>query len=139
MLTTRRQQFDDVPAEGDIRSAHCDPHNALRRRKHLDVEPGRSPAVPPLVRRAADVRIRTGSATRELRCGVAMIGVVALDAAAGLSLVLMQTEDIAVGVGDGGDETAATNVVRGLLNGGARSGQVSQLRLDVRHRPVGHR
>ena len=139
MLTARRQQFDDMPAEGAIRSGHCDPQNALRRLKHLDVEPGKRPAVPPLVRRAADVRLRTRSATRELRCGVAMIGVVALDATAGPSLVLMQTEDIAVGVGDGGDQTAATNVVRGLLHGGARSGQVSQLRLDVRHRPVGHR
>ena len=55
------------------------------------------------------------------------------------SAVLKQPEDVAVGVGDGGHQAAATDVVRGLLHGGARGGHLGQLRLDVRHVPVGHR
>src|ERR1035437_7850275 len=45
----------------------------------------------------------------------------------------------AVGVGDGGHQAAATDVVRGLLHGGTRGGHLGQLRLEVRHVPAGHR
>ena len=38
------------------------------------------------------------------------------------SSVLEQPEDVAVGVGDGGHQAAATDVVRGLLHGGTRGG-----------------
>src|ERR1700724_3591688 len=55
------------------------------------------------------------------------------------SPVLEQPEDVAIGVGDGGHQAAATDVVRGLLHGGTRCGHLGQLRLDVRHLPVGHR
>src|ERR671916_1905366 len=56
-----------------------------------------------------------------------------------LSSVLKQPEDVAIGVGDGGHEAAAPDVVRGLLHGGARGGHVGQLRLEGRHVPVGQR
>src|SRR5437763_3762674 len=55
------------------------------------------------------------------------------------SAVLENPEDVAVGVGDGGHQAAAADVVRGLLHDGARGGQLGQLRLDVRDVPVGHR
>src|SRR4051794_13610685 len=55
------------------------------------------------------------------------------------SSVLKQPEDVAIGVGDGGHHAAATDVVRGLLHGGTSGGHLGQLRLDVRHLPVGHR
>src|SRR5829696_5742770 len=55
------------------------------------------------------------------------------------SPVLKQPEDIAIGVGDGGHQAAATDVVRGLLHGGARGSHLGQLRFDVRYVPVGHR
>src|SRR5215510_8864389 len=55
------------------------------------------------------------------------------------SPVLEQPEDVAVGVGHGGHQAAATDVVRGLLHLGTRGGHLGQLRLDVRHVPVGHR
>ena len=42
-------------------------------------------------------------------------------------------------VGDGGNEAAAADVVRRLLHRGTRRGHLGQLRLDVRHVPVGHR
>ena len=50
-----------------------------------------------------------------------------------------QPEHVAVGVGDGGHQAAATDVVRGLLHRGACGGHLGQLRLEVRHVPVGHR
>jgi len=53
--------------------------------------------------------------------------------------VLKQPEDVAIRVGDGGHQAAATDVVRGLLHGGTGGGHLGQLRLDVRHVPVGHR
>ncbi len=56
-----------------------------------------------------------------------------------VSAVLQQPEDVAVGVGDGGDQAAATDVARGILHGGTGGGHLGQLRLDVRHVPVGHR
>src|SRR6266700_7958719 len=55
------------------------------------------------------------------------------------SPVLKQPEDVAVGVGDGGHQATATDVAHGLLHGGTGSGHLGQLRLDVRHVPVGHR
>ncbi|HXZ75616.1 MAG TPA: DUF1214 domain-containing protein [Streptosporangiaceae bacterium] len=55
------------------------------------------------------------------------------------SWILKQPEDIAVGVGDGGHQPTATDVARRLLHGGTCSGHFGQLRLDVRHVPVGHR
>src|SRR5271155_3841483 len=55
------------------------------------------------------------------------------------SSVLNQPEDVSVGVGEGGHQPATTDVVRGLLHGGARGGHLGQLRLNVRHVPVGHR
>src|SRR5947209_124012 len=55
------------------------------------------------------------------------------------SSVLKQPEDVAIGVGDGCHEAAATYVAHGLLHGGTGSGHLGQLRLDVRHLPVGHR
>src|SRR3712207_4855081 len=55
------------------------------------------------------------------------------------SPVLEQPEHVAVGVGDGGHEAPATDVVRRLLHGGTRGGQLGQLRLEVRNVPVGHR
>ena len=55
------------------------------------------------------------------------------------SSVLQQPEDVAIGVGDGGHQAAATDIVRGLLHRGTRGGHLGQLRLDVRHMPVGHR
>jgi hypothetical protein len=55
------------------------------------------------------------------------------------SSVLQQPEDVAIGVGDGGHQAAATDVAHGLLHGGTRGGHLGQLRLDVRHVPVGHR
>src|SRR5918999_1697363 len=55
------------------------------------------------------------------------------------SRVLEQPEDVAVGVGDGGHQAAAAHVVRRLVDGGARGGHLGQLRLNVRHVPVGHR
>src|SRR3954471_11293577 len=58
---------------------------------------------------------------------------------AGCSPVLKQPEDVAIGVGDGGHQAAATDVARGLLHGGARRGHLRELRLDVRPMPVGHR
>src|SRR6476659_6899219 len=44
----------------------------------------------------------------------------------GRSPVLNQAEDVAVGVGDGGHQAAATDVVRGLFHGGARGGHLGQ-------------
>src|SRR3989454_11377820 len=38
------------------------------------------------------------------------------------SSVLKQPEDVAIGVGDGGHQAAATDVVRGFLHGGTRGG-----------------
>ena len=55
------------------------------------------------------------------------------------SSVLDEPEDVAIGVGDRGHQPAATDVVRGLLHGGTRGSHLGQLRLDVRHVPVGHR
>src|SRR6266511_5390573 len=55
------------------------------------------------------------------------------------SRVLKQPEDVAIGVGDGGHQAAPTYVARGFLHGGTRGGHLGQLRLDVRHVPVGHR
>src|SRR4051794_31083526 len=55
------------------------------------------------------------------------------------SSVLKQPEDVAIGVADGSHQAAATHVARGLLHGGPGSGHLGQLRLDVRHVPVGHR
>src|SRR5438874_6358451 len=55
------------------------------------------------------------------------------------SSVLQQPEDVAIGVGDGGHQAAATDVAHGLLHGGTGGGHLGQLRLDVRHVPVGHR
>ena len=49
------------------------------------------------------------------------------------SSVLKQPEDVAIGVGDGGHQAAATDVVRGLLHGGTHGGHLGQLRLEVRH------
>src|SRR5215831_14600289 len=46
--------------------------------------------------------------------------------------ILKQPEDVAVRVGDGGDQAAATDVVRGFLYGGTRGGHLGQLLLDVR-------
>src|SRR5215472_7524736 len=54
------------------------------------------------------------------------------------SPVLKQPEDVAVGVGESGHQAATTDVARGLLHLGTRGGHLSQLRLDVRHVPVGH-
>src|SRR6516225_8872812 len=51
------------------------------------------------------------------------------------SLVLNQPQDIAIGVGEGGHQAAATDVARGLLQGAARGYHLGQLRLDVRHLP----
>src|SRR4029453_3424773 len=56
-----------------------------------------------------------------------------------LSSVLEQPEDVAVGISDGGHQAATTNVAYGVLHGGTGSGYLSELRLDVRHVPVGHR
>src|SRR6266516_6587959 len=55
------------------------------------------------------------------------------------SWVLKQPEDVAIGVGDGGHQAAATYVAHGLLHGGTGSGHLGQLRLDVQHVPKGHR
>jgi hypothetical protein len=55
------------------------------------------------------------------------------------SSVLKQPEDVAIGVGDGGHQAAATDVVPGLLHGGTGGGHLGQLRLEVGHVPVGHR
>src|SRR5918992_5062956 len=55
-----------------------------------------------------------------------------------VSLVLNQPKDVAIGVGDCGRQPAATDVARGLLHGGTGSGHLGQLRLDIRHVPVGH-
>src|SRR5205085_3207291 len=55
------------------------------------------------------------------------------------SSILHQTESAAVGVGDGCDQPAATNVARRLLHSGACGAHLGQLRLDVRHVPVGDR
>src|SRR5215213_4715116 len=49
------------------------------------------------------------------------------------SLVLKQPEDVAIGVGNGGHQAAATDVVRGLLYGSPRRGHLGQLRLNVWH------
>jgi hypothetical protein len=49
------------------------------------------------------------------------------------SSVLKQSEDVAIRVGDGGHEEAATNVARGLRHDGTGSGHLGQLRLEVRH------
>src|SRR5580704_950118 len=57
----------------------------------------------------------------------------------GRSRVLKQSEDVAIGVGDGGHQAATTDIVRGFLHGGARGGHLGELRLDVRHLPEGHR
>ena len=53
--------------------------------------------------------------------------------------VLNQPEDVAVGVGERRHQTAAPDVARGLLQNGAGSGDLGQLRLDVRDMPEGHR
>src|SRR5208283_2262133 len=55
------------------------------------------------------------------------------------SRVLKQPEDVAIGIGDGGHQAAATDVVRGLLHGGTRGGHLGQLRLDIRHLPESYR
>src|SRR3954471_6612826 len=47
------------------------------------------------------------------------------------SSVLKQPEDVAIGVGDGGHQAAATYVAHGLLHGRTGSGHLGQLRLDV--------
>src|SRR4051794_29810189 len=57
----------------------------------------------------------------------------------GRSSVLQQPEDVAVRVGDGGHETAAADVVGGLVHLGAGGGDLGELRLDVGHVPVGDR
>src|SRR5512146_1594576 len=55
------------------------------------------------------------------------------------SAVLQHPEYVAVRVGEGGHETAAANVARLVLHGSARGRHLRQLRLDVRHVPVGDR
>jgi hypothetical protein len=55
------------------------------------------------------------------------------------SSVLKQPEDVAIWVGDGGHQAAAAYVAHGLLHRGTGRGHLGQLRLDVRHVPVGHR
>src|SRR3954453_7548428 len=55
------------------------------------------------------------------------------------SAILQQTEDVAMGVGEGGHETAGADVVRGLGDGGPGSRHLGELRLDVGHVPVGDR
>src|SRR5215470_8222791 len=70
--------------------------------------------------------------------GVAWLGQ-ACPRAGRRSSILNQPENIAVEVGEGGHLAAATNVARELLHGGTRGGHLGQLRLDVRHLPVGHR
>src|SRR5215469_11520891 len=49
------------------------------------------------------------------------------------SAVLKQTENVAVGVGDGCYEAAATDVAHGVFYIGAGLGHLGELRLDVRH------
>src|SRR4051794_11748868 len=53
--------------------------------------------------------------------------------------VLKQSEHIAVGIGDSSHQTTLTDVVRRLLDGGTSGGDFGQLRLDVRHVPIGDR
>src|SRR5437588_12096267 len=53
--------------------------------------------------------------------------------------VLNQSEDVAVGIGDRSHDAAATDVVWGLLHGGAGGRDIGQFRLNVRHVPIGHR
>ena len=55
------------------------------------------------------------------------------------SSVLNQPEDVAVGIGERGHQTPATNLVRSLFHTGAGGGHLGELPLDVRHVPVGHR
>ena len=47
------------------------------------------------------------------------------------SSVLKQLEDVAIGVGDGGHEAAATYVAHGLLHGGTGGGHLGQLRVPM--------
>lgn len=58
--------------------------------------------------------------------------------AGGASWILDQTEDVPVGVGHSGDQAATTDLPGGLVDAGARRGDLGQLRLDVRHVPIGH-
>src|SRR5208283_852150 len=95
---------------------------------------------------------RPGRATRQLtpstsatiadpvKLGVTGYGTWALRHEHGrLSPVLKQPEDVAVGVGDRGNQAAVADVTRGLVHSSTRSGQSGQLRLDIRHVPVGNR
>src|SRR3977135_186374 len=52
--------------------------------------------------------------------------------------VLDQAEDVAIRVGHAGHQAATTHVAGGLVQGGARGDHLGQLRVDVRHVPVGH-
>src|SRR5690349_2907676 len=53
--------------------------------------------------------------------------------------VLDQTEDVAVEVGERGDEPSAADVLRRLLHRGSGLGHLGELALDVGDVPVGHR
>lgn len=53
------------------------------------------------------------------------------------SRLLKHPEDVAIGVGDGGNQATAADIVSRLLHGGPRGGQLGQLGLDVRHLPEG--
>ena len=101
------------------------------------VHPDQIVAVGNVQRRRLPVRPRGPTHHVSIFDGVRPTG--GRDAAAGRrSWVLEQPEDVAVGVGDGGHQPAATDVARGLLHGGTGGGNLGQLRLDVRHLPVGH-
>src|SRR3954469_9055546 len=57
----------------------------------------------------------------------------------GRGSVLDQPEDVAVRITERGHETAAADVVGGLVGAGAGGRHLGQLRLDVGHVPVGDR
>src|SRR5579872_5383187 len=90
-------------------------------------------------RAALTSRLRSFIAARSSAVNVAFVRAVLLSAIANLLWVLEQPEDVAIGIGDGGDQAAVADVARGLPHCGAGSGHLGELRLDVGNVPVGHR
>src|SRR4051794_14000873 len=72
-------------------------------------------------------------------CGRALLPEFSWEEGGGSGLVLDEAEDVAVGVGEGGDEATAAVLARGVLHGGAGGGHLGELRLDVGDVPVRHR
>src|SRR4051794_13911411 len=87
-----------------------------------------------LFTRAPCTRIRSWRSA-----GASVFVLVALLIVSPCSLVLDQSQHVAVGIGEGRDQPAPADVTRRVLHGGPGGRHLGQLGLDVAHVPMGHR